>query len=152
MSALLWEVQVAMVEAILADSLNDLLQGNVRDSEYPEGETRPHLYMTVGEIPGQVPFGLFGDKQGRDALIWMHIWDDGTREDGTVLVSKERCLTVAAGLERLFHGKRIILSEHLMMSGEITNVRVTEDRTDGVSRMHGLVQYRVVGKTAPVAP
>lgn len=150
MTSVLWEVQVSAAALMLDDaSLAGKLDGRkVYDTEIPPRDPRPHRYVVISDIPGDVPSRSF-NRGGKDSLLWFHIWDDGTRPAGEIRLGNENPLEIVADLERLFDGKRIALDTWKVRLGEINLIRLSRD--PNIAYMHGVMQYRILSK-APVAP
>lgn len=144
-----WETQSAISEIIKSDDnlIAKIDEHGVFDSEIPPGVERPHRYLVLGEVPGEISSSTFG-RWGKDSLLWIHIWHDGTDADGSVELGKRLPMAIVADLERLFNRTRIALDQWTMLLGEINLIRLARDPS--IAYMHGIVQYRFSAK-APVA-
>jgi hypothetical protein len=117
------------------------------DTEIPEGFERPARYLILGEIPSDLRSATFG-RGGKDSLIWIHIWHNGLSEDGSIELGKRLPLAIKDDIEYLLDQKRVPLDQWTMLLGEVNLIRL--DRDPHIPYMHGVVQYRILGK-APVA-
>lgn len=144
----IWEIQVAAVAAMEGHSALMEKVEQIRDTEIPEGEPRPHRYIVVSEFPGDVPARTFG-RGGRDNLVWFHVWDDGLQEDGSIELGNRNPTEIIGDLFEIFDEKRIALDDWTMLNGSLALVRLARD--PAIPYMHGVLQYRVISK-APVAP
>jgi hypothetical protein len=143
----LWEIQVAAVAAMQARAPLMAMVEEIRDTEIPEGEPRPHRYIVVSEFPGDVPARTFG-RGGRDNLVWFHVWDDGRQADGSTELGNRNPTEIISELFQIFDEKRIALDDWTMLNGSLALVRLARD--PNIAYMHGVLQYRVISK-APVA-
>lgn len=145
--SLIWEGQVALDEVLreyqpLMDKIDAIF-----DTEIPEGTERPARYIILGEVPSDITSATFG-RHGKDSLIWIHIWHNGLNGDGSIELGKRLPLEIKDDIEYLLDRKRIPLDQWTMMLGEVNLIRLTRD--PNIPYMHGLMQYRILGK-APVA-